>query len=171
MKRLSLGDRHQTASLPLLQRKQSPGSSVMAAVILCTLIECPLCAGHLARCCGHGGEASTWFHRDPRHGSSHSSTHPPSSITGCQLGAKCSARYSNKKEGRTSRVGGTSGKDPTYQCRRLRDVGSIPGSGRSPGGGHGNPLQCSCLKNPMDRGAWRGYGPLGHEELDVTKVT
>ena len=35
------------------------------------------------------------------------------------------------------------------------DVGSIPGSGRSPGGGHGNPLQYSCLENPMDRGAWQ----------------
>ena len=35
------------------------------------------------------------------------------------------------------------------------DWGSIPGSGRSPGGGHGNPPQCSCLENPMDRGAWR----------------
>ena len=33
----------------------------------------------------------------------------------------------------------------------VRDVGSIPGSGRSPGGGHGNPLQYSCLENPMDR--------------------
>ena len=37
----------------------------------------------------------------------------------------------------------------------VRDVGSVPGSGRSPGGGHGNPLQYSCLENPMDRGAWR----------------
>ena len=37
----------------------------------------------------------------------------------------------------------------------VRDAGSIPGSGRSPGRGHGNPLQYSCLKNPMDRGAWR----------------
>ena len=37
----------------------------------------------------------------------------------------------------------------------LRDVSSIPGSGRSPGGGHGNPLQYSCLENPMDRGAWQ----------------
>ena len=34
------------------------------------------------------------------------------------------------------------------------DVGLILGSGRSPGGGHGNPLQCSCLENPMDREAW-----------------
>ena len=36
----------------------------------------------------------------------------------------------------------------------MRDLGSIPGSGGSPGGGHGNPFQCSCLENPMDRGAW-----------------
>ena len=35
------------------------------------------------------------------------------------------------------------------------DVGSIPGSRKSPGGGHGNPLQYSCLENPMNRGAWR----------------
>ena len=35
-----------------------------------------------------------------------------------------------------------------------RDMGSIPGSGRSPGEGNGNPLQYSCLENPMDRGAW-----------------
>ena len=38
---------------------------------------------------------------------------------------------------------------------RDRDVGSIPGVGRSPGEGHGNPLQYSCLKNPMDNGAWQ----------------
>ena len=36
----------------------------------------------------------------------------------------------------------------------IRDTRSVPGSGRSPGGGHGNPLQYSCLENPMDRGAW-----------------
>ena len=36
----------------------------------------------------------------------------------------------------------------------IRDVGSIPGLGRSPRGGNGNPLQYSCLENPMDRGAW-----------------
>ena len=35
-----------------------------------------------------------------------------------------------------------------------RDAGLIPGSGRSPGGRHGNPFQYSCLENPMDRGAW-----------------
>ena len=37
----------------------------------------------------------------------------------------------------------------------IKDVGSIPGLGRSPGEGNGNPLQYSCLENPMDRGAWR----------------
>ena len=36
----------------------------------------------------------------------------------------------------------------------VREEGFIPGLGRSPGGGHGNPLQYSCLENPMDRGAW-----------------
>ena len=36
----------------------------------------------------------------------------------------------------------------------IRDTGSIPGLGRSPGGGHGNPLQYSCLENPVVRGAW-----------------
>ena len=36
----------------------------------------------------------------------------------------------------------------------IRDMGSITGSGRFPGGGHGNPLQYSCLEHPMDRGAW-----------------
>ena len=40
-------------------------------------------------------------------------------------------------------------------ARDIRDKGLIPGLGRSPGGGHGNPLQYPCLKNPMDRGAWR----------------
>ena len=37
----------------------------------------------------------------------------------------------------------------------LRDMGSVPGLGRCPGGGHGHPLQYSCLENPMDRGGWQ----------------
>ena len=53
----------------------------------------------------------------------------------------------------------------------LRDTGLIPGSGRSPRGGHGNPLQYSCLENPMDRGAWQATVQGGHKELDMTKVT
>ena len=50
-----------------------------------------------------------------------------------------------------------------------RDMGSIPESGRSPEGGHGNPLQYSCLGNPMDRGAWVGYSAWGCKESDTTE--
>ena len=49
-----------------------------------------------------------------------------------------------------------------------RAVGSIPGSGRSPGGGNGNALQCSCLENSGDRGAWRTTAH-GVAELDMTE--
>ena len=48
--------------------------------------------------------------------------------------------------------GGSDGKEPASTAE---DPVVIPGSGRSPGGGHGNPLQYSCLENPMNRGAWR----------------
>ena len=54
------------------------------------------------------------------------------------------------------------------QAGDVRDAGLIPGSGRSPGGGHGNPLQCSCLGNPIDRGAW--LQSIGHRESNTTKV-
>ena len=47
--------------------------------------------------------------------------------------------------------GGSDGKASAYNAG---DLGSIPGSGRSPGEGNGNPLQYSCLENPMDGGAW-----------------
>ena len=50
---------------------------------------------------------------------------------------------------------------------KAEDLGSIPGSGRSPGGGNGDPPQYSCLENPMDRGAWRatvhGSQKIGHD--------
>ena len=46
-------------------------------------------------------------------------------------------------------------KNPPANSGDVRDTGSIPGSGRSPGGGDGNPLQYSCLENPIDRGAWQ----------------
>ena len=45
-------------------------------------------------------------------------------------------------------------RNPSASAGDMRHVGSIPGSGRPPGGGHDNPLQCSCLENPVDRGAW-----------------
>ena len=46
-------------------------------------------------------------------------------------------------------------KNPPASAGDIRDMNSIPGLGRPPGGGHGNPLQYSCLENPMDRGVWR----------------
>jgi len=51
----------------------------------------------------------------------------------------------------------------------VRDMGSIPGLGRPPGVENGNPLQYSCLKNPMDRGAWWAT-VHGVSELDMTEV-
>ena len=50
---------------------------------------------------------------------------------------------------------GASGKNSPADAGDIRDVGSIPGLGGSPGRGHGNPLQYSCLEDPMDRGAWQ----------------
>ena len=50
--------------------------------------------------------------------------------------------------------GGASGKEPACQCRRCKRCGFDPWVGRSPGEGKGNPLQYSCLENPMDRRAW-----------------
>ena len=54
-------------------------------------------------------------------------------------------------------------KNPPANAGDSRDTGSIPGSGRSPGEGNGNPLQYSCLENPMDRGAWQA---TVHEATD-----
>jgi len=52
-----------------------------------------------------------------------------------------------------------SGKESTCNAGAAGDVDLIPVLGRPPGGRHGNPLQCSCMKNPMARGALAGYGP------------
>ena len=80
-------------------------------------------------------------------------------------------------------------RNPPANAGDARDVGAIPGLGRSSGGGQGNPLQYSCLENPMDRGAWWatvhgvakslenphgerslvGYSPCGHKESDTTE--
>ena len=53
----------------------------------------------------------------------------------------------------------------------IRDTGLIPGSGGSPGGGHGNPLQYSCLENPHGQSSLAGYSSWGHKESDMTEVT
>ena len=61
-------------------------------------------------------------------------------------------------------------KNPPANAGDIRDMGSIPGWGRSPRGGDGNPLQYSCLENPMDRGAWQA---TVHRiaESEMTEVT
>ena len=62
-------------------------------------------------------------------------------------------------------------KSPPASAGDARDVGSIPRSGRSPGEENGNPLQYSCLGNPMDRErSLVGYSPWGHKALDMTEL-
>ena len=63
--------------------------------------------------------------------------------------------------------------NPSANAGDIRDMGSIPGPGRSPGGRHGNPLQCSCLENPIDRGAWQAsvHGVEESQESDMIDVT
>ena len=59
-------------------------------------------------------------------------------------------------------------KNPPAKAGDSRDMGLIPGLGRSPGEGNGNPLQYSWLRNPMDRGTWRAI-VHGVAELDTTE--
>ena len=59
-------------------------------------------------------------------------------------------------------------KNPPANAGDTRDTGSIPGSGRSPGEGNGNPLQYSCLGNPMDREAWWATVHRVTKESDMT---
>ena len=62
------------------------------------------------------------------------------------------------------------GKDPPTNAGDIRGTGSVAGSGRSPGGGHGNPLSYSCLENLLDRGAWQAT-VHGVTELDTIEAT
>ena len=61
-------------------------------------------------------------------------------------------------------MGFPSGSDGKESSCNMEDLGSIPVLGRSPGGEHGNPFQCSCLENPMDGEAWWGYSSWGLKE-------
>ena len=61
--------------------------------------------------------------------------------------------------------GGSAGKESAFEAE---DLVSIPGSGRSPGGGRGNPLPYSYLENPVDRGPW-WLQSIGRKELDTTE--
>ena len=60
-------------------------------------------------------------------------------------------------------------KNPPANAGDARDAGSLPGSGRSPGEGNGNPLQYCCLENPLDRGAWRATVHGIPKELHMTE--
>ena len=62
--------------------------------------------------------------------------------------------------------GGSDGKESAYNVGHL---GSIPGLGRSPGGGYGNPLQYSCLENPHGQRSLVDYSPWGRKESDTTE--
>ena len=62
--------------------------------------------------------------------------------------------------------GGSAGKESACNGE---DLGSIPGLGRSPGGGHGNPFQYSCLENPHGQRSLAGYSPWDYKESDMTE--
>ena len=59
-------------------------------------------------------------------------------------------------------------KDPSANAGDIRDMGSIPGSRRSPGGRYGNPLQYSCLENPHSQRSLSGYSPKCCKKSDMT---
>ena len=66
-------------------------------------------------------------------------------------------------------MGFPGGSDSKESAGNAGDPGLIPGLGRSPGGGHGSPLQCSCLENPHGQRSLVGCCPWGCKELDKTK--
>ena len=66
---------------------------------------------------------------------------------------------------------GASGKETACHAREIREVGLASGLGRSPGGGHGNPLQYSCLENPMHKGAWWTTISMVTQSPDTTEIT
>ena len=61
-------------------------------------------------------------------------------------------------------------KNSPANAGNIRDAGSVPGLGRSPGGEHGNPLQYFCLQNPMDREAWRAIVHRVRKQSDTTEA-
>ena len=67
------------------------------------------------------------------------------------------------------RLGFSGGSDGKKSTCNAGDLGSIPGLERSPGGGHGNPLQYSCLENPHEQRSLVGYSPWGCKESDTTE--
>ena len=66
-------------------------------------------------------------------------------------------------------LGFAGGSDDKESACNAGDLGLIPGLGRFPGGGHGNPLQYSCLENPPEQRSLVGYSPWSHKESDLTE--
>ena len=66
-------------------------------------------------------------------------------------------------------MGFSGGSDSKISASNVGDLGTIPGLENSPGGGHGNPLQYSCLENPCGRKSLAEHSPWGHKELDMTQ--
>ena len=66
-------------------------------------------------------------------------------------------------------MGFPGGSDSKESACNAGNLGSILGLGRFPGGGHGNPLQCSCLENSHGQRGLVGYSPWGHKESDMTE--
>ena len=66
-------------------------------------------------------------------------------------------------------LGFLSGSDGKESACNVRDLDSIPGLGRSPGGGHGNPLKYSCLENPYGQRSMAIYSPWCHKDSDTTE--
>ena len=87
------------------------------------------------------------------------------SANGCRLSLAC-GHITPVFETSVSAPGGSAAKEST--CN-VGDLGSISGLGTSPGGGHGNPLQYSCLENPHGQRSLAGYSPWGHKESDMTE--
>ena len=74
-----------------------------------------------------------------------------------------------KREHRYQLLGFPGGLDSKESACNVGDLGSIPGLGRSPGGGHGNPPQYSCLRNTHGQGSLVGYSPWGRKESDMAE--
>ena len=75
-------------------------------------------------------------------------------------------QYTSHMDAMVAFPGGSDGKESACS---VGDLGSIPGLGRFPGGGHGNPLQYSCLENPHGQRSLVGYSPWGCKESDMTE--
>ena len=96
-----------------------------------------------------------------QHVHTHTHTHTPSCNWKC---SSLQVKWRTRLNGPIP--GGSDGKESTCNAG---DLGSIPGWGRSPRGGHGNPLQYSCLESPHGQRSWVGYSPWGRKESDTTE--